>query len=37
MHVCRATIQDCKKKKIKIPERIPDFGVIFFLKNGTVF
>jgi hypothetical protein len=25
MHVCRATIQDCKKKYFKIPERISDF------------
>jgi hypothetical protein len=32
-YVCRATIQDCKKKKIKIPERNPDFRakVEFFL------
>jgi hypothetical protein len=37
MHVSRATIQDCKKKYFKIPERITDFFEIFVLKNGKVF
>jgi hypothetical protein len=37
VHVCRATIQACKKKYFIIPERIPDFREKKILKNGTVF